>query len=200
MSHGAVSIIKKWFPVLLWLGMGVSPSPAAWIGVFGSHWDSKDAGKTFGGGVLFRQNLNPNWQWDIRGSLYSFDTQEGDAVIDLEIIPLEATLTMKVIKDPAYMFYAGGGAGYYLVDADITLSGVKERARADDTIGYFILAGLLYRMQYNITLFGELKYIRLELDQPAVRGNPTAPSDDNIIAGEMNMNGLIGNVGLLIRF
>ena len=186
--------MKKVLCVIMLAGLMSSQALASGLGIFGSYWDSKDAGDTYGGGALLRLPVNPTTSQDIRGSYFEFTERFEGMRTDWEIIPVEAALLIHLVTNPGFTLYAGGGGGYYFADATIRGVDGNDRMDIDNEFGYFALAGLRLRLSPNMSLFAEAQYRWIDFDQAKFRG------DDEKFDIDLKMDGFGANAGLLLRF
>lgn len=126
--------------------------PYAGLGVFASRWDSQDYGTLTGYGVRLGWNVFEPLGLEARASYY--ESNDGD--VETSLLPLEAALVLRLPIHRQLVPYVGGGAGYYLKDAEYTdETGTWESS--EDVSGYFGLAGLNLYLG-PVSLFAEAKY------------------------------------------
>jgi hypothetical protein len=129
-----------------------------------SYWDTSDESDDIGFGAFFSFDIAPNVAFDLRGTWFS-DMSDSER-IDLEVIPIEAGISLFGNLGDITRLHLGGGLGYYLISADV--DGVFDREYdPDDEIGGYISAGLettivdnLYEglLAQGITIFVDAGY------------------------------------------
>ena len=126
--------------------------PYAGLGVFASRWDSRDYGTLTGYGVRLGWNVIEQLSLEARASYY----ESQDDGLETTVLPLEAALVLRLPFHRHLVPYLGGGAGYYLKDAEYEdETGTWDSS--EDVAGYFGLAGLNLYLG-PVSLFAEAKY------------------------------------------
>lgn len=157
-------------------------------GLFGSYWSPSDGDAAFGPGVRFVYETIPGVQFDLR--LSYFDNVMDDDVPDLEVVPLEAGLSLMAPVADRLNLYGGLGVGYYFMDID-----TEDDPDVDDEIGFFVNGGLAYDVvkddaEYGgsrACLFAEAMYRSVKTDGP-----------DGL--WDADLDGLVLNAGLTVRW
>ncbi len=178
--------MKVFTMILLIACVTVAPVWGGGFGVFGSYWDPKDADGDFGFGARLQLFSVSSLGVEVRGSYFEFtESADGDRTT-LEVIPLEVALLYTFGKEQPVRAYAGGGAGYYLLDLEWSGPLGTMEPDIDDEVGWFVLGGLSFDLAANVNFFLEAKYTWLDIDE--VGGFATTQDD--------TLDGLGGNVGL----
>ena len=151
------------------------PTWAGSFGVYGSYWDSDDAGSSWGGGVRAGFNFLSWMELEFHGTYFpSFGADVTGTNIDVTALPVDGGLRFNFLKDKPVNIYAGAGASYYFMDAtDIDL---------DDATGWYAEAGLE---------FGKNSHFFVEAMWRAVDTTASNGSVDE----DASLNGITGNVG-----
>lgn len=167
------------------------------IGIFGSSWDAGDMGTGRGGGIKFSTGLTPYLALEFRGSFIS-DFDENDPVLnDMSVIPIEADLVLRTPPlGDVLTIYAGGGAGYYVFPeyesaVPAGASGEPD-IDPDDEFGYFAVGGIDIKLSKHISVFGEVRYTDVELEQAEI--------DDVETDFKVDLAGVGYSVGLMVSW
>ncbi len=127
----------------------------AWnIGVFGSYWDQKDGDSVWGGGVLLLPESLP---LEFRATLYERSTPA-----KVQANPLDIGLAFGLTRLDKVKASLIGGASYYWVDA--------KHASLDNEFGWYIGGRLEVTASRDYSVFGELIYRGVKLDNPDFSG------------------------------
>jgi hypothetical protein len=182
-------------------------TPAAFaangLGVFGTYWDAEDSSDPgMGGGLKFKMEMAPNISLEIRGSYLQDFFDEDDGTSDLIMIPVEADIVLNFPLVPDTLnIYGGGGGGYYIFpefEADFGLPGSAEPdIDPDETFGFFALGGVELTLNEQLSLFGEVKYNWLEVDEVEIDGFDVDLGD---VDEEIDFGGISYNAGLLLTW
>lgn len=186
------------------LGMLMAaPAPADW-GFFATHWDTDDAGDATGAGIKVATEMIEGVDLDFRASYYGdLGESRGGADTDLEAIPLELGLSVNWPAGDRVTVFGGGGIGYYLLDADVSVpGGAGISADPDDEIGFYLAGGLDFALRDNQAFFGkteaalfaEVFYRSVDADNVQVE-----PGTD-VSLGDASLDGIGVNVGLMIKW
>ena len=127
-------------------------TPCAGLGVFASRWDSRDYGTLVGYGLRLGWNVFGPLGLEARASYY----QSKDDEIEITLLPLEAALVLRLPLHRHFVPYLGGGAGYYIKDAEYENESDTWES-SEDVAGYFGLVGLNLYLG-PVSLFAEAKY------------------------------------------
>lgn len=172
-------------------------------GAFVSSWDADDVDDPgLGLGVLGRLELMENVCAEARLSLYSFseEDEDPDAKIDATLIPIEVGAVYRFPVADQVTVYGGGGIGYYVADAEVDVDevGVSADYKVENGLGFYLVGGGAFQLNDTISLFGELKYTKLTLDDEttvSIAGFPVIKDED-----EVDMTGLAINIGAMLKF
>ncbi len=170
--------------MILVLSSITASAESGW-GFFGSYWSPSDGEAEFGPGIRLTYEMVPGMQLDFRASYFDnlMDEDEGP---DLEVIPIETGLCLTGPVAGNLNLHGGVGVGYYLMDSD---------ADVDDEIGFFVNAGLEYDVFRNNAAYGGT---RASVFAEAMYRSVTA--DDATINGDADLDGLVLNAGLMVRW
>jgi outer membrane protein W len=123
------------------LGPLSAPAAAGDFGVYGSYWDTKDAGQGYGGGIKVGWSiveLRATYFNDITANEPTILTpgqfDNGGRKFKIHAAPLEAGLKFNLAHDAPVIPYLGGGAAYYLLSTN--------RGKIKDEAGWYAVAGL----------------------------------------------------------
>ncbi len=192
--------MKKWLTVVAVVGVFLSHAYGANLGGFASRWDTQDLDNTWGVGGLLRTDLDRNLQMDIRGSYFKFTRAAGGVKSMAEVIPLEVGLMWKFPLDHQFTLYAGGGGGYYLADGNFKYRGNTVDVDLEDEFGYFALGGAEVKIGKSLRFFGEAKRTWLKFEKAEYMAADRPGNNAMLFDGDLKMNGLAINLGLLLRF
>lgn len=175
--------MNKLMIVLAGLALAAGPALAdnAW-GLYGSYWSPSDGSGSFGPGAKVSIEMIPGVLLDLRVSHYDNVADNGP---ELEVLPIEAGLSMTAPLADRLSVYGGAGVGYYLLDSD---------AQVDDEFGFYAAGGVEFavidtRADYGATrgtLFAEVFYRNAEAGFEG--------------GGDMSLDGVGINAGLMIRW
>ncbi len=181
--------MKRIIIAVIAIGMIAQVSFAAGLGIFGSYWDTKDADDEIGFGAKIKLDLTPQMALEVRGSYFEFDERIQGTRSTLEIIPVEAGLMYRLPTGNTSSFYFGGGAGYYLMDAEVRFAdNNRENLDVDDEFGWFVAGGLEIPLAVNLGIFAEAKYTWLEMKR--VEGLET----------DVKLDGFGANAGVIFKW
>lgn len=176
------------------LGMAAVAQAGNRAGVFGSYVE-QDNSSGYGGGVKYEWMAEQNYGVEARVSYLTGDDTDGN------VIPLEVGLVGQVPVEKVFL-YAGIGGGYYIYQDVAPMIGGWDEEDPDPAFGFYVLGGIRYDLNENLTLFGEVKYTNAEFDMEQSR-TTTIPGvlvrveSMNVSGG---LDGVGGNIGLLWRF
>lgn len=166
--------------------MGLTAGAENGWGLHAAYWDTEDLSDQAGVGATLSIEMIPSVLMNIRGSYFDGFGDENTGDVDLQVIPLELGLAVYQPLAEKLNVYAGGGIGYYFMDAD----GVD----VDDEVGSFVNAGFELKGaekkevvygQTHLGLFAEAIYRFVEADAGSA---------------DFSLDGLGANVGLMIRW
>lgn len=143
--------------------LATAPASARGFSLYGSYWDTDQAGEAVGGGLSFEIPINERVGVDLRGAWYSqgelenpFD--EGDTFTerDLNLAPVEAGLRFNFNPSGTFSPYVGGGFSYIFMDLD------SDRFEVDDETGWYALGGARIGDGAGVDLLAEIAYRKAE--------------------------------------
>jgi hypothetical protein len=202
-ARGARTLLLATSAILV-LALGATPASAGHFNLFGSFWDTKDAGDTAGGGIGLGFPLGQRWGIDLRASYYEELTNEGlEAIFDddetvfqrrgLQVLPLEIGLRYNFSPGNRANFYLGGGGTYYLLDSDF--------GDVDDEVGGYALLGVDLGNPQGVSFFVEGFW---RIAEAKVSFDPESLDDiddiDLVNGVPVDLDGLGINAGLSWRF
>lgn len=179
--------MKKTIGVLVCLFLSAVTASAdnGW-GLFGSYWSPSDGDSEFGPGIRFSFEMIPGVQLDLRASYFDnvIDLDKGQ---DLEVIPVEAGLSLTAPVAGKLNAYGGVGVGYYFMDS---------KADVDDEIGFFVNGGLEYDVFKSEAVYGgtraslfvEAMYRSVSADEACYNGD------------DVDLDGVVLNGGLMVHW
>lgn len=169
-------------------------------GVFASSYSPDDGDTGFGLGARIGIQILPSTTLDFRATWY--EDVGGDGV-DLKVVPLEMALIGDLPVSDRIALTAGGGIGYYDLDASVfSPGGAKFDAGVDSEIGYFGLAGIEITLIDDLpaelgatrtTLFAEVKY-------QAVNVSEVKRGGLSFDVPTVSLDGLSFNLGFRLRW
>ncbi len=177
----------------------------AWGPMVG-YWDTEDGSDGYGLGVTLRLEVLQNVTFDLRYSWYrdlaEGNAQEGVADVDLQVMPIEAGLSLNLSPVDFLDLYGGGGIGYYLMDGDVdTEAGIEVDFSPDDQFGAYAVAGLALdisatlperSLATGVSLFAEGMYRVVSVDEARTA------TGRNVLFDDGGLDGLTVNAGLLL--
>jgi len=162
------------------------PASAADVGVYGSYWATDDADNALGGGAKVSFGI-----FELRAAYFSdvtADTEPESRDFEIKVTPLEAGLVFKFAQGDRFTPYAGGGAGYYLLDT--------SRFDIDDEAGFYAVLGADIKGSSGLGFMIEGIYRNMEA---TVRGdlNDNPDFDQEV---DLQLGGLGVNAGVVWSF
>jgi hypothetical protein len=184
--------MKRLIVLLAVVGLSIPSAWASGIGVYGAYWKTKGGseafdGDGFGGGAKLKVDIVPQLSLEVRGTYFSLKpkVEGGDSDSGkLEVIPVEAGLTLNLANRSKLTPYIGGGAGYYFMK--IKGDGGESESLKNQVGGYGI-AGLEIELGEGFCIFAEGKYTVVSAQDKG--GGP-----------KVKLDGFGGNAGLMIKF
>ena len=176
--------MKKIVAILAAISLTTLSAGAAGVGFFGAYWDTDEAGDGFGGGGKLLLDLGGVVDIEFRGGYFQ-DLSTDGVDIDLEVIPIEAGVTVNILGSEApYKIYVGGGVGYYMLDTDA--------GDLDDEAGWYGLAGIQVPLGESVSVFAEGVWRQIE-------GTAEGDDIDELVEDvDIALDGLGGNVGIIL--
>ncbi len=172
-----------------------APSFAGGIGVGIGTWDTEQADEDQGFAFRFGISMGENVDLDVRASFFdAFSQVANDALIRLEVTPVDVGLSWHFNPDAKAQPYVGAGASYLVTDAlfeggAIPLAGGPE---VDDEFGYYLLLGVDVDVTERLGIYGEAMYRSAKLN---VTGN-----NFGFVDFESDVAGPAGAVGFMLRW
>lgn len=144
---------------------------------FGSYWDKGDAEGTWGFGIglslpIFTEHIR------LDSRVYFFENSTLGRNDELTVIPFDLGVQMHLLPGATLNPYAVGGVSFIYADAD--------RSDVDSSFGSYLGGGLEWEPLSFIKLYGEVVYRFQKLDGG--------------YAGDLDVSGYTGNVGMKIYF
>lgn len=195
---------RKTTPALvLVLALGATPAFAGGLGLYGSYWDTDAAEEAAGGGLRFGFPLGEVVQLDLGATYYEeLIDRPFDALDDVEtpfvenglqVIPVEAGLTLNFAGSSSFNPYIGGGGTYYFIDSDF--------GDVDDEAGWYARLGAEFGEPGGSGFFAEAGYRGVEV---TVENDPEDFEDFDDIEfeeeTEIDLSGLVVNAGYVWRW
>jgi hypothetical protein len=178
--------MKRLLAVVFGLGMLCTGAQAAGVGVFGSYWNPDAGDGVFGAGARLRGGVGP-FYLGVRGTYYEDISKAlSQPVVDLQAIPVDATVGLQWAPIDELELYGGGGATYYFLDT--------SEGQIDDEVGWLLEAGAELTIATHIGVFGEAVWRDV---QGTVEGDRIG--DINHHRADINLDGFTVNVGLVFR-
>lgn len=148
------------------------------IYVGASYWDMDDAEEVVGGHVgVSLPFLLPGFKLDAK--IFFFEDTEIDSE-NIELLPVDVGAQFHLFEDQDFHPYILAGVSFIYADADdIDL---------DSTLGAYAGGGLEYKLGL-LRIYAEVMYRIAEVDK-----------DTNVLEDDLDLNGLLGNAGLKVRF
>ena len=197
--------MKKVCMIALLCCLAGSPAWSGTFSIFGSYWDTDEAGEAGGAGVGVGIPLGQVVDLELRGTYFEELSEDPlEALFDpddpvfrdfsLTVVPIEAGLRVKFMPGQAFTPYLSAGAAYYLLDID--------RGELDDEAGWYAGLGAMFGDGQGIDFFAEALYrgveATVELDPEDIDD-----IDDIDFQGDqvdLDLAGPAANVGVVWRF
>jgi hypothetical protein len=152
--------MKRMAAVLAILALGTCGAWASGIGLLSEYWSPADLDSGFGWGGKIKFDIGSYVALEVRGSYFPDLTRDEDmSDIDVTVIRNEVDLIGRVPIGKRGEAYAGGGAGYYLLDAEFSNG---QSLDLGDEFGGFGIGGVQFSPVENLGLFAEFKYTIVE--------------------------------------
>jgi outer membrane protein with beta-barrel domain len=165
-----------------------APAAATDFGIGAAYWNTKDADEGLGVGTKLGFGL-----FEVRATYFSdvtADTSPERFDFEVKALPLEAGLAFHFAEGAAFSPYAGGGAGYYLLDT--------TEGDIDDEVGWYaVLGGDFGRTDSGLGFNVEAIYRGIEA---TVTEDSDGFPDDIHDDVNIDLSGLGLNAGVVWRF
>ena len=169
---------------------------AGGLGIYGANWSPNDADAGYGAGAKLQ--FGDTVAIELRGSYFQDLSDDVDSVgldVDLEVIPLEVGLVIKIPTGGAITPYIGGGGGYYKMEVEAeNILGQKQTIDIDDEIGWYAVGGLEIAISDGVALFGEAQYRQVEA---TAQGDDVDEIEEDV---DIDLTGIGFNAGLLFAW
>jgi hypothetical protein len=178
--------MRKMLAVLCGLGLVCSGAQAGGLGVFGSYWNPDEGDSVWGAGARLRGGIGP-FCLGVRGTYFEdISNVPGGPEVDLQAIPVDATIGLQWTPIDELQLYGGGGATYYFLDVD--------NGKVDDEVGWLLEAGAELTITSHLGVFGEAVWRNVE---GTVENDHL--DDINRHRADINLDGFTVNMGLVFR-
>lgn len=180
--------MKRLMMMLAIIGLCMPSAWASGIGAYGAYWKTKGGDDAFdddgfGGGAKVKIDLVPQLSLEIRGTYFSLEPKEGDGG-KLEVIPVEAGLTLNLPNSSKLTPYLGGGAGYFFMNA----KNGGESTSLKNVVGGYGIVGVEIELAEGFCLFAEGKYTVVSAQ---------SKEDDS---PKIKLDGFGADAGLMLKF
>lgn len=170
------------------------------LGVHGGYIDTEDLGDSVGIGGKFQIDLPGGLNIEGRTMMYDDLGKDlpvgGGAVrMDLEIWPIEMGLAFDIPVGKRFIPYIGGGIGWHLLEADVTVGEVTQHIDLDDEFGFYLVGGFNMELGENIAIYGEYLYRQVE---GSLEDDHTSKLVKDAVL--VDLGGFSINLGLLLRW
>ena len=169
---------------------------AGGLGIYGANWSPNDADAGYGAGAKLQ--FGDTVALELRGSYFQDLSDDVDSIgldVDLEVLPLEVGLVIKIPTDSAITPYIGGGGGYYQMEVTAeNILGHSETIDIDDEIGWYGVGGLEIAISEGVAIFGEAQYRKVEA---TAQGDDVDEIEEDV---EIDLTGIGFNAGLMFVF
>ena len=135
------------------------PAHAGSFGVYGSHWDSNDAGDSWAGGARVGFNFVKMLEFEVHGTQYSdFKSDIPSPDTKVKARALDGGLRVNFLPTAPLNPYVGAGVSYYFLDSnpgDINnKSGIYGVAGLDfgSKVSHFFVEAMWRKLDTTITL------------------------------------------------
>jgi outer membrane protein with beta-barrel domain len=138
------------------LSLFSAPSRAGSFGVFGSYWDSKDAGNSWGAGALAGFNITKRLGLQFQGTYYPDFKNDSFAgrSLDLTAIPVDGGLNFNFLPDKPLNIFAGAGVTYYFLSI--------SPGSVDDKTGVYLDGGLDFGHKDSARFFAQVMWRKVD--------------------------------------
>jgi hypothetical protein len=178
-----------------------SNAVASSFSVFGSYWNSSDLDDALGAGVKFSFPVAGRLNVDLRGTFYQpfdeealrdeirdlGDDEDRDVFGELEVLPIDAGISIPFATGGSMRPSVGAGATYYLMDT--------EGGAVEDEYGWYANLALEFAGDDGFGFFTEALY-------RAASGtvDDTGDEIDFVDRVEFDLDGFAVNAGMVWRF
>ena len=130
------------------------PAHAGSLSLYGSRWDSKDAGDSWGGGARVGFTFVKMLEFEFRGTRYSdFKSTDLPSDVDVKATALDGGLRINFLPNAPFNPYVGAGVSHYFLEA--------SPGTIDDKSGVYGAAGIDFGSRHS-RLFVEAMWRRLD--------------------------------------
>lgn len=148
------------------------------IYVGASYWDMDDTEEVVGGNVgVALPFLLPGLKLDAK--IFFFEDTEFESE-NIELLPVDVGGQFHLFEDADFHPYVLAGVSFIYANAD--------NIDLDSTLGAYAGGGLEYKLGL-VRLYAEFMYRIAEIDK-----------DTNVLEDDLNINGMLANAGLKVRF
>jgi hypothetical protein len=127
--------LRRFALVLAVLALCTVPARAGSFGIYGSYWNSDEAGDSWGGGARVGFDFVKVLEFEFHGTYYpDFKSSLTSQDIEIKATPLDGGLRFNILPTAAVNPYFGAGVTYYFLDSD--------QGQMDNETGIYGLAGL----------------------------------------------------------
>lgn len=179
-----------WLAAAAMIATATGAGAAGGIGGMVTYWNPSDFQDEFGFGGKIVAGAQ-NFALELRGSyIDSLQQDPGVGALDLQVIPIEAGLVLRLGPETITP-YVGAGVGYYLLNGN---EADDVRYQVDDQVGWYAAAGVEFALGQNAAIFGEALY----RDVDGTVHEDSLESIDSEV--DIDLSGLTVNAGIMLRF
>lgn len=193
------SLLKGLWVILAVVLLSSAPASAGSFAVYGTWWDTDDAGDAGGIGLNYAWRLGEVVDLETRLAWYEELTDKplddffsGDSPLatGLTVIPLEVGIRFNFARDSnVWSPWAGGGVAYYALDTD--------SGNVDDEIGFYATLGSMFGDGKGADFYAEVGYRFVE-GQVSDLGDLDDDGLDD--AFDVSLNGPFASAGVAWRW
>lgn len=138
------------------LAMFSVPTWAGGFGVYGSYWDSKDVGNSWGAGARAGFNFTKRLGLDFHATYYPDfkDDSSAGRNLDLTAIPVDGGLRFDFMPEKSFNVFVGGGVSYYFLSI--------SPGSVDDKTGVYLNGGVDFGKMRGTNFFAEVIWRKVD--------------------------------------
>lgn len=193
------SLLKGLLTTLVVILLSSAPASAGAFAVYGTWWDTEDAGDAAGIGASYAWNLGEVVDLEARLAWYEELTDKplddffsGNSPLEtgLTVIPVEVGLRFNFARDAKFWNpWVGVGLAYYALDTD--------SGNIDDEVGFYATLGSTFGDGKGADFYAEVGYRFVEGEVSDLGDLDSDGLDDNF---DVKLNGPFASAGVVWRW